>query len=287
MLSQTTTTAGEDRLRALQDELVKAQADRMQKEASSSVAQTASQETLPDVQDNPTHRAYELRLADLRSQLSQLVPALTEENPKVIRLRAQIEDAEAGLRASANTSTTRRSNEYEAARHREQLLDVAFKAQEAAVSSDLQKAAQVSLLRRELDSEQQLYQTLLQRAKEAGFAAAMQAATIRVIDPAHQPVVPYSPQRSMAACAGLAIGGIFGIGFAFYKDRNRQVLRIPGEVESLLHVHELGVIPAVSRAERNGTGLAVLSRRAPHREAEVYGDAIALTRWNDNFSITA
>lgn len=288
MLSQTTTSVGEDRLRSLQDELVKAQADRIQKQASATVASSAAPEALPTVQDNPVHRAYELKLADLRGQLTQLVPALTEENPKVVRLRAQIADAEAGLRSTATSSTGRQSNEYSAARHRESLLDVTFKQQQATVSSDLQKAAQVSLLRRELDSEQQLYQTLLQRAKEAGFATAMQASTIRVIDPANPPAMAFAPQRSVIAGTGLALGGLFGIIFSIYKDRNNKVFRAPGEVERFLHVHELGVIPATRHASSlTARGVTALTIRGESVAPQRLGPAIALTRWTDNFSLTA
>ena len=149
MLSQTLTSPGEERLRALQDELVKAQADRMQQEASAGLTRTSDVSTLPAVQDNPEHRAYELKLADLRSQLAALLPRLTEENPRVKLLRSQIADAQTGLHATETSTSARAINEYAAARHREELLDVAFRAQQATVSSELQKTAQVSLLRRE------------------------------------------------------------------------------------------------------------------------------------------
>lgn len=288
MLSQTTTTAGEDRLRSLQDELVKAQADRIAKEATASVATAAPADTLPNVQDNPAHRSYELKLADLRSQLTQIVPALTEENPKVVRLRAQIADAEAGLRSTASSSTSRQSNEYSAARHRESLLDMTFKAQQATVSSDLQKAAQVSLLRRELDSEQALYTTLIQRAKEAGFASAMQANTIRVVDVAYPPQFAFAPQRSVIAGTGLVLGSLLGIGWALYKDRNNKVFRAPGEVERFLHVHELGVIPATRQAPTLASrGITALAIRPDRPAPKLLGPAIALTRWTDNFSLAA
>ena len=288
MLSQTTTTPGEQRLRSLQDELVRAEAARMQEEALADSAKGVDPNTLPGVQDNPAHRAYELKLADLRSEIAKLVPPLTELNPKVIHVRSQIAEAEAGLKATEVNSTHRASNEYSAARHREELLRFAYDAQQATVSSDLQKAAQVSLLRRELESEQQLYQTLLQRAKEAGFASAMQASTIRVVDAAKPPKIPFSPQRSITGGAGLVLGALFGTGFAFYRDRNNKVFRGPGEVERYLHVHELGVIPSARRQQRiSPASITSISRREPLPGTENQGDAVALTRWGDTFSIAA
>jgi succinoglycan biosynthesis transport protein ExoP len=292
MLSQAPASVGEDKLRELQDELVKAEADRMSKEADTDIAGGAAADTLPDVQDNPAHRAWELKLADLQSQIAALEPPLTEANPKIIHLRSQEKAAEAGLSATATNSTGRAANEYSAAKHREDLLRAAYSAQAATVSSDLQKAAQVSLLRRELDSEQQLYQTLLQRAKEAGFASAMQASTIRVVDEATTPKVAASPQRKLAGGVGLMLGALLGMGLGFYKERNNKILRVPGDVARYLNVHEIGVIPAIGGTDRRLGSVMLSGGRLPgrvltQRSLEPRTNAVLQTGWNDRFSIAA
>lgn len=282
---------GEDRLRALQDELVKAQADRISKEAESGMERTASPGTAPVVQDSPAHRQYELQIGDLRAQLAKLTPTLTEENPRVKSLRAQIRAAEDGMRSADQDSLSRQNNELSSARHREALLTVTYSAELSKVSSDLQKAAKVSLLRSELDSEQQLYQTLLQRAKEAGFASAMQAATIRVVDAAQVPKVPFSPQRKVAGGVGLFLGALVGAAFGFYRERTLNVFRKPGDVQKYLHIHELGTIPAL-RSE------ALLAKTATPRtlrgtttqaRALLPGstETTPLAHWKDEFSLAA
>ena len=281
---------GEDRLRALQDELVKAQADRISKEAESGMDRTAAPGTAPEVLDSPAHRAYESQLADLRGQLAKLAPSLTDENPKVKVLRSQIKAAEDGMRQADETSLARQNNELSSARHREALLNLTYSAELAKVSSDLQRTAKVSLLRSELDSEQQLYQTLLQRAKEAGFASAMQAATIRVVDPARVPEMPFSPQRTLAAGVGLFLGGLFGTAFAFYRERTLNVFRKPGDVQRFLHVHELGTIPAL--AEMGGAqkpSPMVLSGMPGPARGLLPGttETTALSHWKDEFSLAA
>ena len=288
MLSTMAGSPGEDRLRQLQDEYVKAQSSRINTESTDRVAHSAAPDTVSSVQDNPAYRAYQLKLADLNAELVKLVPPLTEENPRIIRLRSEIREAEDGMQAARVNSTGRQDNELSAARHREDLLKLTYNAQVASVSADLQKAAQVSLLKRELESEQQLYQTLLQRAKEAGFASAMQAATIRVIDAARVPRIAFSPQRKLAGIAGLAIGLLAGLLFAFFKDRHHRVFRSPGDVQRHLQVHELGVIPA---AQRLSTGRMFSLRGAaathPELDAQPQGEAVQLIRWNDDFSLLA
>ena len=302
MLSNTIETPGEDRLKSLEDELVKAQADRMAKEADANLANTNAAATLPGVQDNPQYRALQLKLADLQTQVAALVPPLTEENPKVIHLRSQIKDVQAAMATTEGTSTKRQTNEYSAALHREEMLQSALTAQQSTVSSDLQKQSQVSLLRKELDSEQQLYETLLQRAKEAGFASALQAATIRVVDAANVPRLPYSPRRSIAAASGLVLGCLVGFGLAFYRERNVKVFRMPGDVERLLRVPELGVIPATRRPARllasarsndarllsvGAEGLAQTASKTGTTTIEARPNPITMAGWNERFSIAA
>jgi succinoglycan biosynthesis transport protein ExoP len=288
MLSQTTTATGEDRLHSLQDELVKAEADRMLQQAQTRVDHTAAASTLPEVQDNPEHRAYELRLADLNNQLAQLVPTLTEQNPKVIRLRAEIATAREGLLEAEAASTGRQDSQLAAAQHRESLLRIAYQTQESTVSQDLQKAAQISLMRKEVDSEQNLYQTLLERAKEAGFASAMQATTLRVVDLALTPRIAASPQRKLAAIVGLILGSLLGVGFAFFRERNIKVFRSPGDPGRILNIPELGVIPnAASFRPSGGKVKSPMLAMGVEADSRPVNNALALTGWDDAFSIAA
>ncbi len=290
-LSQANTSVGEQRLQALQNEVVKAQADRIAKEAAADEDKAAAPGTQPDAVENPAHRAYEVRLAELQGRLAELEPPLTEENPKIKQIRSQIADVQAGLRTTESTTQSVSNNQLAAARHREELLTLTYNAQLASVSSDLQQSAKVSLLRSELESEQQLYQTLLQRAREAGFASAMQASTIRVVDPAVVPTIPFSPKRKTAAAVGLLLGAILGVAFSFFRERTENVFRMPGEIVRMLDVQELGVIPANVMQTRvipatAGAG-SINLLRADGREASGSTPPAGMAHWDEKFSIAA
>ena len=108
----------------------------------------------------------------------------------------------------------------------------------------------------------------------------MQATTIRVVDAAKMPLQPSSPRRKIAGGVGLALGSLFGVGLAFYRERNDKIFRSPGDIPRQLNVKELGVIP---KAARSRTPSAAFALSTSSGEANV----IALTRWGDNFSIAA
>jgi capsular exopolysaccharide synthesis family protein len=298
VLSNQNTSVAEDRLRQVQEELVRAQADRMEKQAAYETGLSSPVDTLPSVIDNPNYRQSQQQLADLRDKVAQLVPPLTEENPKVIHLRSQIKELETEMEVQRGSIVGRLKDDYNAAKHREDLLRVTYDEQEANTSSELGKTNKVNLLRREVDSEQQLYQTLLQRAKEAGFASAMHVNTIRIVDAARTPKVPFSPQRGRAVGVGFLLGSLFGVSFAFYKERTAGTIRFPGEVQSRIHVQELGVIPSMRQTRgrldaasqslmRSWPGIRTAPPSLSAALASQTSAHSALHIWSEQFSIAA
>lgn len=244
-LSQQSDGVSEDRLRALQDELVRAQADRMDKQAQYEVSLTAAPDSLPSVLNSPNFREDQQRLEQLQSEIAKLVPPLTEANPRVIHLRSQIQEVQNQLKEERDTVIRSMRDQYESAKQREDLLSLTYQIQEEKTSTVLDKSNRVALLRREVDSEEQLYQNLLQRAKEAGFASAMQISTIRTVDAAKAPKVPVSPRRASTVGVGFLLGSLLGIGLALYKERTSGIIYAPGEAQRLLQLQELGVIPQI------------------------------------------
>jgi len=250
LFSQGSTSVGEEKLRELQAELMKAQAERVTKQAQFEMSKSVSPDSLPIVLDDIQLRDYQAKLADLRTNLVNISPPLTDEHPKVQKLKAQIRELENTLNAKKTDVVARMQNEFDAARHREALLNSAYTAQEHKVAGELGRESQVNMLRREVESGQQLYTTLLQRVKEAGFVSAMQASTIRVVDPAATPSLPIIPRRVRTIVVGVILGTLAGLCYALFKDRTETVLRSPGEAPRYLQIRELGVIPS-ARVELN------------------------------------
>ena len=286
MLSAQPNSVGEEHLRQMQTELVRAQADRMQKQAELAEAQSAGASGAPDTE---AYSASKLRLADLQAQVAALVPPLTEANPKVIHLRAQIAEVQQNMVREKAVGASKLQEAYQAAKHREDLLSLSYHQIEGTVSSDLQKSSEVDLLRREVQAERQLYQTLMQRAKEAGFASAMPASTIRVVDPARKPRFAVYPKRLTTALIGSLLGVIMGMLMAFIVERQMPRLRLPGDVIRFVRIDELGVIPSTS-AQRSASDVSITAKlAAPVQHAIVRfngtpaGDAAEKTRdnWSD------
>jgi succinoglycan biosynthesis transport protein ExoP len=281
-LSKESNSLGENHLRELESEIVRAQADRIQRMSELQVARTTRPDSVPASLDSPVYRGYQQKLADLNAKVAELMPPLTEQHPKIIHLRSEIKEVQATMDAEHSATLQRLKNNYEAARSYEDRLNAVYAAAQSNVSNEMSKTERVDLLRREVESETQLYQTLLQRAKEAGFASAMETTTMRIVDAAVTPKVPISPSRGTAAICGSLLGLVCGVTFAFYKHRTMKVFLAPGDSERFLNVYELGAIPSASIV-RSRAFYSML--RVKNSNTQVEEQPPALVTWKETVSV--
>ena len=186
----------------------KAQADRIQKEAKYSLTVSSSPESLPEVLDNGPLAQYQVKLADLRRELALLTSSLTPAHPKVMRVQAQIAELESTLVSERQNVIRRLKNEYQSAQEREKLLSRNYGGQTQVVSQQGEKTIQYNLLKKDVEANRQLYQTALQRGKEASIDSALRSANVRVVDPARPRRSPYKPRVLVNLILGL-LGRMF------------------------------------------------------------------------------
>ena len=250
-------TVSEEKLRQVQAELSKAQADRVEKQSRFEMARSARPDTLPDVLNDSNLRALETSLTDLRRQEAQLGVTFTGDYSKTKKLHAEAAALEEAISRKRAEIVSRIANELTEAQRREQLLRAAYADQTLAVTRDSEKSIQYDVLKREVDTNRQIYEATLQRVKEAGVAAAIRASNIRIVDPASAPPLPYKPNRLLASGLGLMLGFLAAGGFVIMREHADRCLRQPGEASLFLGVPELGVIPRW----RSGVKLRVYYKR--------------------------
>jgi uncharacterized protein involved in exopolysaccharide biosynthesis/Mrp family chromosome partitioning ATPase len=236
----------EDKLRQLQEELSKAQADCAARQSRYELASSAPPESLPEVLDDRTLGEYEVKLTDLRRQLAELSSSLTPAHPAVKKVQAQITTLESALKAERASVIRRIRNEYESARRRENLLASNYNAQSRLISEQAAKVAHYNILKREVDTNRQLYDSLLRNVQEAGVTSALRSSNVRVVDAAQPPTRPYKPNLILNLVLGLLAGAFFGVVFVVMHERADQSIQSPGETALYLEVPELGVIPSTN-----------------------------------------
>ena len=240
----------EDKLRQLQEEISKAQADRAAKQSRYELASTAPPESLPEVLDDKTLEEYQVKLTDLHRQLAELSSSLTPAHPAVKKVQAQVTTLESALQKERTNVIQRIRNEYESTYRRENLLAANYAGQARVMSYQAAKVSHYNILKREVDTNRQLYDSMLHNVQEAGMTSALRASNIRVVDPAIPPTRPYKPSLVLNSALGLLAGAFFGFVFVVMRERADRSIQAPGEAGLSLGVPELGVIPSLD-AERS------------------------------------
>jgi capsular exopolysaccharide synthesis family protein len=234
---------GELKLRQLQDEASRAQADRAEKQSRYELAESRTPEALPAALEDGTLKEYRLKLTDLEQELADLSSTLTPEHYRVRRVQAQIAQLRAAIEQEQQNILTRSANDYAAAKRREALLAQAYIEQAKVVSDQAQKAITYNTLRHEVETNHQIYSALLQRIQQAGLASAMRAGNILIVDTADPPLLPYRPSLFLNSSIGLLCGTFFAFGFVMLRERFDASFRDPGLAPLHLNLPELGIIP--------------------------------------------
>ncbi len=246
-----TASVSEGALRSVQDELSRAMADRIQCQSQYEMASKSPLESLPEVLDDNTLRQYQLDLTTLKRTLADLSASPAPAQDKIKGVRAQVAEIETALTQERGKILQRLENEYDAATRRENLLSQRYAQQIHAVSSESSKSVEYNLRKREVDTNRDLYESLMRRVKEAGVNSAIAAGSSRILDRAKPPLAPHKPDPLFNSGMGLLAGLFLGVVVAFGRERADRTIRLPGEMHFHLRVPELGVIPRFQGAAGN------------------------------------
>ncbi|HTK29886.1 MAG TPA: polysaccharide biosynthesis tyrosine autokinase [Vicinamibacterales bacterium] len=243
------------RLTDLNAALTKAKTERITKEAQYNQLKSAegsgALDTLPSVLANEYIQKLKTELADAQRNAATLAQRYGERNPEMIKATGAVQAADAKLHAEIAKVAESVKNEYETALSQERTLQGALDSQKHEALSLQSKGIEFGVLQREVESNKQIYESLLQRTKETGISGELRATNVRVVDPAEVPRAPISPnvQRDLMMSFGGSLA--LAIGLAFFFERIDNRIRTPQEMKAHLGVPFLGMVPAV--ADKNGS----------------------------------
>jgi len=225
-------------------------------------------DTFPAILSNAFIQQLKSQLAGLQQERSQLSERFGEKHPEMVRVNSAIQVTEARLQGEIAKVVQSVRNEYLAARANERSLVTAYEQQKREALDLSRKGIDDAALQREAQSNQQIYDTLLQQAKQAGMAGEIRRGTIRLVDPADEPSEPVGPNRTQNLLIALFGGGLLAIGLAFALDYLGNRIDSPEEIKLHLRVPFFGLVPAVV-GRKSGAGRPLISENqsASFREA--------------------
>jgi succinoglycan biosynthesis transport protein ExoP len=208
-------------------------------------------DALPEVRTNPVVQALSQKLAESRALLSQAMVVYGSNHPAAKKLQSEVDELQSqiGIQKKAIVNSLRAS--YAAAQARESMMGAEMKG----TSQELDKMAKYSALKKEVEANVALYNSLYGRIKEAGITAASKSADIQIIDSARVPDLPIRPRPLLNLGVGLLAALVGGIGLAFLCEELDNKLRSPEDIRRWIGSANVSVIPAIAEAENQGARL--------------------------------
>jgi len=235
-------TITDQRLQDLSHDFTVAQSERVQRESVYELVKSNEGQIGAIVQNTSLER-LEDKYNDLKATYADSLNQYGPNFPKVVRLREQLNEVQGAIEKQRKLVVQRVRNDYLAAEGREKLLAAAMAKQKGEVAEINQRMVEHNILKREFDTNQQLYDNLMQRLKDATLSAGLHATNIHFIDRASPSTAPVRPNKVRNILAGLLMGLIVGVTLAFVAEAMDSSVRSTDEAERLTNAPALAVIP--------------------------------------------
>jgi len=257
---QNITTA---KLDELNKALTAAESERMDKESVYRLVQAGDADTIASAagaldaagagnQSGGLLESLRTKEADLKIQAAELSTQFGPSYPKLAQLENQLKEIDAQLLAETKKVGGKIRGQYMAALQRENMLHDALEKQKQEANKLNESAIEYSLLKRDLDTNRQLYEGLLEKLKEAGVSAGLRSNNFRIVDVARVPTAPVEPNIPRNLAFAFMLGLTSGVGLAFLLEGLDSTVRTTEQAQMISGLPPLGMIPLGSRTAREG-----------------------------------
>jgi len=238
------------RLTELNEALTKAEAERMAKEALYKQTGDGNFDSFPSILENKLIQDLKQSYIQLEAQYMKLSETFKAEYPEMVRLKNQMETLQKRLNSEIDKIILGIKSDYESSLRKEALLRQAFRQQKVKALEMKEKAIQYNILKREADTNRELYKGLLLRMKEAGVSAGITASNIQIVDPAELPAKPYKPNKRLNLLLAAVVGLFLGVGLAFFFEYLDNTIKTPEDLEQWVRLPSFGMVPEISNGRR-------------------------------------
>jgi capsular exopolysaccharide synthesis family protein len=204
---------------------------------------------------------------DAQLELRSLSERYGPEHPDLITLKGKISKIEAELQSLEEPESTAAAPpeppvsetrlaelqaEYNGLLSREKALAQALDASKAAARNLSRTAVRYSLLKQEVDLNQETYNLLSTRLNDARLSSQIRNPSVMVLDRAEPPRSPVEPQPARNLVVAVMLGLVLGVGLALLLENLDRRVKSPEDVARYLQLPLLTVVPGVGLAKGVG-----------------------------------
>ncbi|MGL1958250.1 MAG: polysaccharide biosynthesis tyrosine autokinase [Colwellia sp.] len=203
-----------------------------------------------------------------KTKISELKGVYGPKHPIMIAAQSELNSVNENLNNQIKLLISSISNEFKSAKVNEQSLMTAVRLKGQGFRELSALDTKQRELKREVDSNQQLYNAFFTRLKETKEVGEFQSANARVIDVAMPPLVPSKPRKKLIIALALILSIIIGIGLAFLLEALNDGIRSVDDVENTLKQRMLGLLPRQKLPRKQRLPLRIFYDKNEHAFSE-------------------
>jgi len=225
--------------------LAEAEAELIKRESEYRQADEEGPASLPQVMESPMISVLKGKYVEVQSEYQRKSAIFYDAYPEVNALKMRMESIQSQIQKEQQKIFKSIKSQYGAAVRRMNTLKKTAQEKKQAAMELNERATQYKIVKREVDTNNAIYQSLLQRAKEIESMVGVSSSNIHIVDPGALPILPFKPKVMLNLLLAIVVGLVGGVGLAFFMEYFADSITKPEEMSDRFHIPILGVAPQV------------------------------------------
>ncbi|MCS7078817.1 MAG: polysaccharide biosynthesis tyrosine autokinase [Chloracidobacterium sp.] len=242
------------RLAGLNQALLEAEKERLRAEERYQASLTEPIDSLEEMQSDPELQKLRGKISELRQRRLELLGTYTEIHPEVVQIDQMLAQAEGELKEAKSNALARIKTAYFNAKKREEELRARVEKQRNEVVTQNGDGVVQRMMQDNIDNKKKMLQALYATTKDTEIGLRMDLNNITVADRAGTPGAPISPRVGYTLSVAFFLSLFGGIGLAFAREYLNTRIKSVEDVDRLLNLPTLGLIPKVTPKELSKGG---------------------------------
>jgi exopolysaccharide transport family protein len=217
LISAQGSTIAEQEVSGLDQQLAIARADQAEKEARLSTARAqlkrgSTGEDVGAALDSPVIQQLRQQRAGVSQKVADLEGRYGERHPDLLKARRELVDIDTQIHSEIGRIISNLEAQVQVARQHTGSLMGSLNQTKSQLSGNATASVRLNELQRNADSASAIYQSFLDRYKQASTQVGMQSSDARIVSAAKLPTGPSSPKVMLNLLLGLIVGTLLGVG---------------------------------------------------------------------------
>ena len=208
---------------------------------------------IPEVLQSPAIQSLLEARATANAEYRQQLATRQADYPGVQQAAARLAETNRQIELVARNVRESARSAYEIARAQEERISRQLDSLKSNTLSEQNQSIQLSILRREADTNRQQYEALLRRFNALNAEAGVQTNNLSIVDRAQLDEAPAWPKLPLILALAIIAGTLLSGVFVIVREQLFDAIRLPDDVTERLRLTLLGSVPETDTPEEDLT----------------------------------